>query len=452
MAKGIHATNFANAMLDHMNSGSTRGKFHTVEDVVVPVLKANNWQLTSAVLTTGNQIMRKMRDLGLVERMGGKLYKIKHDVSLSGWDRENPLKIGVPVTPEEDDDVVEESPLETETPEVEIEAHKPLEPAKQHFGETEAKEILELRRRVKVLEADRNDMMKDLETKENRIDQIEKLAASANAIKTIRIEKWDGTKAITLKNVILPSYFQMMLDLAQMRRNILLVGPAGCGKTTAAGLLAKAMGMGNKFGKVGGCGGLTESHLLGRYNPLEKEGKKYIPSEFVIRFEQGGVMLIDELDGADQNVLLALNPALDRSGELPLMNRPGKPVAHKHKDFICICTANTFGTGSNRMYAGRNQLDASTLSRFQIGMIEVDYDKNIEKSICQDEELLERIWEIRRKMQESCLRRVIDTRFIEDAWLMKSGKEWNNDKIIGQMLQGWSRDERNKVGEYNNAI
>lgn len=437
----LHATNLANLILKRLDTEKT---WLGVEDILNPIFLDNGWKIHANHLNQGRRVIRRLFTNGQIKK-GGKgnawMLFIGEHTQNGRWDRSKPFGVE---KPQDDSHVNPDDVIDTED---EIPPHNPaLAGTPNPVNPIEAKEIIELRSRVKLLENKNQSILSDLTEKENRLDQIEKLAAAAAAVKTIRIEKWDGDKPIILKNVILPSYFDMMLDLAKMRRNILLVGPAGCGKTTAAGLLAKTMGMEKRFGKMGGCGGLTESHLLGRYNPLEKEGKKYVPSQFVIRFEQGGVMLIDELDGADQNVLLTLNPALDRSGELPLMNRPNKPIAYKHKDFICVCTANTFGTGSNRMYAGRNQLDASTLSRFQIGMIEVDYDKNIERSICQDEELLNRIWEVRRKMQESCLRRVIDTRFIEDAWIMKAGREWNNDKILGQMLQGWSRDEQSKVG------
>jgi hypothetical protein len=39
-------------------------------------------------------------------------------------------------------------------------------------------------------------------------------------------------------------------------------------------------------------------------------------------------------------------------------------MIERHKDFICIAAANTFGMGANRVYVGRNQLDAATLDRF----------------------------------------------------------------------------------------
>lgn len=450
MANKVHASKFSNLMLLQMNDARTRDRWSTVEEIVKPVAEKENYAVNESLMTIAKRIMKRLKISGLVERSGGKLYKISTKAKSEGWDRNDPMGLeSVTPIPPDDDDADEPKPADEsalEEPADPVATPAPVNPI-------EAKEIIELRSRVKVLENVNKLIRNELDEKENRLDQVEKLAASAAAVKTIKIEKYDG-KIITLKNVMLPSYFQTMLDLAKKRRNILLVGPAGCGKTTVAGLLSKTLGM--KFGKIGGCGGLTESHLLGRYNPLEKGSAKYVASEFVIRFEQGGVMLIDELDGADQNVLLALNPALDRSGELPLMNRPGKPVAIRHKDFVCIATANTFGTGSNRMYAGRNQLDASTLSRFQIGLIECDYDKNVETAIAAsfggEMELLNRIWEIRRKASEAILRRVVDTRFVEDAYVMKTAASWSDDKIIGQLLQGWTRDERSKVGEYSTAV
>lgn len=243
---------------------------------------------------------------------------------------------------------------------------------------------------------------------------------------------------------MLPSYFQTILDLARCRRNILLVGPAGCGKTTVAELVAKTLGL--AFGKVGGSSGLTETHLLGKSNMnLTKGTEKYRPSEFVTRYEKGGVMLVDELDAADQNVLLVLNPALDRSGKLPLVTRLDNPLALKHKDFVCIATANTFGRGQDRIYAGRNQLDGATLSRFQIGTVECYYDAAVERAVCPDDDLRDTIQGIRKRMEEAAIRKVIDTRFLEDAFTMKEHAKWSKDQILTSLFAGWTASEKSKV-------
>lgn len=444
----LSLTVMANKILDRLNEYDNRYRFLNTLELMLPIFDAMGLKNTAANLHNSRRCLDRLHSAGHVVRSGeGKFkFKISENARINGWDKSFPF-IGadgkqadepVPSKDRTDADMIDDG-TDDEVPVVDASS----------VSAVPNEQIESLKRRVAELERNEKLIRVELVEKEDRIDKIEKLAAAANSVRTIKIEKYDG-KTYTLKNVILPSYFQTVLDLAKQRRNILLVGPAGCGKTTVAGLIARTMGL--KFGKIGGTGGLTEAHLLGtKTTNISKGTWTFQPAEFVIRFEQGGIMLIDELDGADQNVLLCLNSALDRSEELSLPNRIGKTVAKKHKDFICIATANTFGTGNSRIYAGRNQLDGSTLSRFQIGIIECYYDRVVEQGIVAsmggDEVLLNRIWDIRRKAEESILRRVIDTRFIEDAYLMKTTANWSDDKIVGQLLQGWSRDERSKVGE-----
>src|SRR5262245_10368722 len=143
--------------------------------------------------------------------------------------------------------------------------------------------------------------------------------------------------------------------LARARRPVLLVGPAGSGKTHLAEQVAKALGL--PFAFIACSAGMSEGQLLGRLVPTGEAGKfEYLISEFVRCYENGGVFLFDEIDAADSNTLLVLNSAL-ANGRMALPNRPEKPFADRHPDFVCFAAANTFGTGADRMYVGRNQLD-----------------------------------------------------------------------------------------------
>jgi cobaltochelatase CobS len=97
------------------------------------------------------------------------------------------------------------------------------------------------------------------------------------------------------------------------------------------------------------------------------------------------------------------------------------------------------------MYVGRNQLDESTLDRFRIGQVVMDYDGSLEQTILSDADLLGRLWTIRRKSADCQLRRVISTRFVAKAATMKAAG-WASEKIIGQLVCGWTADEKSKVG------
>lgn len=429
-------TELANKILDFLNDRPYDIKTpKIVSGVGLPDTDPNR--------TRFRQILDMLRTAGHVTKKGVGQFKwrLTPETNVNGWDRSAPFSNSRPgYTPPEEPTSDPEDDDERPSPTIE---EKPTPSTgdyvtRKEFGgwtKIVADTDERLRERIKVLEA-------DIEAKETRLDKLEKLAAAASQhVKILKIERYDG-KVFKIKDLVLPAYFQDILDLAQMRQHILLVGPAGCGKSTVAEMTAKALGL--KFGKVGGSGGLSETHLLGgKDHNLMKGTSTWRSTEFVERYEQGGVMLVDELDAADPNVLLALNPALDKSGVLPLPNR-GTP-AKKHKDFICIATANTVGRGATRIYAGRNQLDGATLNRFPVGIIECYYDEAVERAVCPDDELREKIQTIRRKMEEAMVRQIISTRHLESAYVMQEGKGWKWDKIQQQIFQGWTRDEINKV-------
>lgn len=234
--------------------------------------------------------------------------------------------------------------------------------------------------------------------------------------------------------------------LAAARMNILLVGPAGSGKTHLASQVAEALGL--PFAFISCSAGMSEGQLLGRLVPTGESGKfEYLRSEFVRCYEEGGVFLFDELDGADSNTLLVLNAAL-ANGHMAIPNRPGNPLARKHKDFVCIAAANTFGTGADRQYVGRNQLDESTLDRFRIGQIEMDYDADVEAILCPDDALRSCLQGYRTKARAAKLRRIISMRFLRDAYDMKRAGD-SDAEIDGALFAGWSKDEIAKVKEGN---
>ena len=171
--------------------------------------------------------------------------------------------------------------------------------------------------------------------------------------------------------------FTEILDLAAQRMEMLLVGPAGCGKSHLAEQIAKALGL--RFGSISCSAGMSEGQITGRLIPTGEGGRfEYQRSQFVAFYEEGGVFLLDEMDAADPNVMLVINQAL-ANGHLPVPNRIENPQAKRHPDFVLIAAANTFGNGANRMYVGRNQLDESTLDRFRIGQVVMDYDQGLER-------------------------------------------------------------------------
>ena len=253
----------------------------------------------------------------------------------------------------------------------------------------------------------------------------------------------DGAQPRELPDETAHPALQEILELIAARINVLMVGPAGCGKTHLAAQAARALG--RDFASISCSAGMSEGQLLGRLLPTGDAGRfVYSRSEFLRIYEDGGVFLIDEIDAADSNTLLVLNAAL-ANGHVPVPNRLEKPVATRHPDAVILAAANTFGTGADRLYVGRAQLDESTLDRFRAGTVEIDYAPSLEEALCPDVSLREAIQGIRSRARAGRLRRVVSTRFLADAYRLHL-VGWSADRIIGKLLAGWSADERRAVG------
>lgn len=238
--------------------------------------------------------------------------------------------------------------------------------------------------------------------------------------------------------------FDHVLRLASQRKNILLVGPSGTGKTHLAAQIAKALNL--PFAFVSVSAGMSESILEGHLLPTGDGGRfEYAPSAFVTAYLEGGVFLLDEFDSADANLMTVINSAL-ANGHMAIGKRLTDKVITRHPDFICIAAANTYGHGANRVYAGRQQLDAATLDRFRAGIVYVDYDKRIEETLV-DPDLLTWGRQIRKRINDHGLRRIMSTRFLRDySDMIRAYPEvYNVTTAKETYFSDWSVDEKGKV-------
>lgn len=151
--------------------------------------------------------------------------------------------------------------------------------------------------------------------------------------------------------------------------HVMMVGPAGSGKTTIAAHVAESLGL--QFRAISCHPAMSPTPLVGF---IDANGK-YHRTAFRDCFEHGGVFLFDEIDNSHPSVLAAMNSALANGH----MEFPDGPV-EAHGDFRVIAAGNTYGRGADSQYVGRNPLDAATLDRF--AMVTVDYDVNLETELC----------------------------------------------------------------------
>jgi len=165
------------------------------------------------------------------------------------------------------------------------------------------------------------------------------------------------------------------LKLAKSRIPLMLVGPAGSGKSHIAKQIQEELfpGDDSKYGETPMTAGATPSWLLGSWNM-----QGFATRSFLEIYSGGGVFNFEEIDAADPNMLLVANNALasDR-----LFNPVNGEVYHRHPDFIPVATANTYGLGGNRDFTGRERLDAATIDRWRMGRIHVPIDENLAERI-----------------------------------------------------------------------
>jgi len=227
--------------------------------------------------------------------------------------------------------------------------------------------------------------------------------------------------------------------------NLMMVGPAGCGKSTLAQLAAEKLQLpfyADSFNRD-----TPPWQLLGKKEPTGAPEWEYMTTAFVTAYEQGGIYLADEMDAADANTLLTLNMAL-AGNQMMVPERNGATVAKRHKDFHCLAACNTYGSGS-RVYVGREELDEATLSRFT--PLSVDYDRQYEATLLNASVHGAEIGAFRDAMRTAInkcyLRRVFSTRHLSQ-WIALRDAGISMQEITAEFFMPWSAIDRTAAAQY----
>lgn len=211
----------------------------------------------------------------------------------------------------------------------------------------------------------------------------------------------------------------------------LIMGPTGSGKTVLGRQLSEVLDV--PFYAINGSEGVGESSLFGRWT---KDGFKAGPVRKAA--ESGGVCLLDEYDAYNDNVLLSLNTWLaSKVGDVITCPMSGDtfPI---HENCYFMGAANSNGKGGDGVYT-RNRLDGASLNRF--AMFRLEYDRDLEKELCPDQELLDTMWHIREKLTEKRAGDMISTRDIVNAFHQKEAG-FTMDKVLSCLRERF--DSSNK--------
>jgi cobaltochelatase CobS len=223
-----------------------------------------------------------------------------------------------------------------------------------------------------------------------------------------------------------------------------LVGPTGSGKSTMAQHVAEDLNL--PFYDASCTETMSESKLVGRMAPNENGGCTFYTTDFLKSYEEGGLFLLDEVDACNPNVLIVLHSAI-ANGHLSLPHRPGAPVAKRHEKWRLILSGNTWGTGADAEYVGRNQLDKATLDRVALSTVYCGYDEELEAALCPNTELRAWALTVRAKIQQHKLRRTMSTRTLRAAHTMQAACNWTLQKVKDRYFTPWTPAERAKVEE-----
>lgn len=223
--------------------------------------------------------------------------------------------------------------------------------------------------------------------------------------------------------------------------HVMMVGPAGTGKSTIAENAADALGL--AYYSISLSPMTPASQILGY---VQAEGQ-YVRSLYREAYEHGGVFHFDEIDNSHPSVMAVINASLS-NGHTAFPDG----MIRRHPDFRCVASANTYGRGADRQYVGRQQMDAATLDRFAVETVQVD--ESLETEMCKSTgldggkvaEILVYVRKLRASADRQGMRVIVSPRAsVGMCRLINAGKSWGN-AAEAVIFKGMSEQDRTKLG------
>jgi MoxR-like ATPase len=250
------------------------------------------------------------------------------------------------------------------------------------------------------------------------------------AEKNITIVSPDGSKKLGEK--LVHEKYETVLKAVANDVPVMLVGPAGSGKTTLCEQVAEALDKRFYF-----TGAVASEYKLSGF--VDAQGR-IVSTAFREAYKNGGLFLFDEVDASMPQAIMAFNAALANGHcDFPGDTEPTK----RHPDFRVVAAANTFGRGADRQYVGRNQLDAASLDRFAV--IELDYDEEMETALAGNKQWSKRIQRIRKEIQKQQVRHIVSPRAsIMGAKLLAAGFS-TDEALEATVWKGLDKDTKARI-------
>ena len=229
---------------------------------------------------------------------------------------------------------------------------------------------------------------------------------------------------------IFHNMYDRLLKMVYANVPTMLVGPAGSGKNHTLEQIAEALDLDFYFTNA-----ITQEHKLTGF--VDAYGK-YHETEFYKAFTNGGMFFFDEMDASIPDALIIVNAAIANG----YFDFPHERI-RAHKDFRIVAAANTFGHGADMIYVGRSQLDGATLDRFAV--VEFTYDKAVEQTLAQDDDLYMLVKSLRKAITSLQLRYTMSTRAIINSRKMVQSGLSKVDAIQFGIIKSISQDDMRMI-------
>ncbi len=213
--------------------------------------------------------------------------------------------------------------------------------------------------------------------------------------------------------------FPKLLAIIKAGLMPMLVGPAGTGKSTSVEQAAYELGLDFYTSNR-----VQMAHELTGYKDASG---RYQPTQFYQAYKNGGVFFLDEIDGSSPEALVTINTAMAQG----YMNFPTGKV-YMNENFRLVAAGNTYGTGADAQYVGRNELDAATLDRFVV--VRWNYDNELESRIIGDKDLLKFGWAVRDAINKLKLPIIISTRGLINVYNLCQIKTYTKMDALESVL------------------